>query len=345
MAKKQIEVIDRGGAKTVAKKTSYITMVKRVFAVISVIWLLLVAWFPWHVKQKYSEPIKKSIVVSMFFDLQRNIVEQYERLLDGIKDAINLEKPVAYAIDKVKMVEGAVEKVTDATAAAKEQTAKASEATASAKNTTSGLKSLSGLAGKFGVDTSGVDKALDKADSVVDKADAGIAKANQAIDKVDNTAKLVNEKLEKIEKDLTGLLQIQIDELIDAAIKNQIDKHSGGLGTTLLTNYQEKCGIKHVYAWRPATWRCATMIYNDLEKSNVGVVNIITNTVNKYFGYVAWGLVIAAWAVGLFIWFKLYGQMKALIAPFLVCPRCGHTYADRRTAMGLLKALQPWKWI
>ena len=345
MAKKQLEVIDHGGAKTVAKKTSYITWVKRVFAIISVIWIAFVIWAPLHVKNTYSEPIKKSIVVSMFFDLQRNIVEQYERLLDGIKDAINLEKPVAYAIDKVKMVEGAVDKVTDATAAAKEQTAKATETTAKAKETTSGLKSLTGLAGKLGINTGGVDEALNKVDSGIAQADAGIAKANQAIDKVDNTAQLVNQKLQSIEKDLTNVLQIQIDELIDEAIKHQLDKNTGGLGTTLLTNYQEKCGLKHVYAWRPATWRCASQIYNDLEKSNVGVVKIITNTVNKYFGYVAWGLVIAAWAVGLFIWFKMYGKMKAIIAPFLVCPRCGHTYADKRTAMGLLKVLQPWKWI
>lgn len=340
MAKKQIEVIDRGGAKTVAKKTSYITWVKRVFAIISILWLLLVALVPLHIKNTYSQPIKKSLVVSVFFDLQRNIVEQYEKLLAGIKKSINIEKPVAYAIDKVKMVEGAVNKVTDATAAAKEQTAKASDATAKAKDTTAGLKSLSGLAGKFGINTSGVDNALDKVDATVDKADAGIAAANQAIGKVDDIAAKVNAQLDKVEKDLTSLLQVQIDELIDEAIKNQLDKNSGGLGTTLLTNY----GIKHVYPWRPSSWPVATKIYNDLEKSNVGVVNIITNTVNKYFGYVAWGLVIAAWAVGLFIWFKMYGKMRALIAPFLVCPRCGHTYADRRTAMGLLKVVQPWKW-
>ena len=70
MAKKQIEVIERDGAKTVAKKTSYITWVKRVFAIVSVVWIALVVWTPLHIKNTYSGPIKKSIVVSMFFDLQ-----------------------------------------------------------------------------------------------------------------------------------------------------------------------------------------------------------------------------------------------------------------------------------
>lgn len=326
MAKKEIEVIDRGGAKTVAKKTSVITHAKRIFIIVSVIWLAFVAWFPLYVKAHYSGPIKKSIVVSMFFDLQRNIVEQYERLLTGIKDAINLEKPVNIAIQKVKIVEKQVDKVTDTTAKAKDTTAKASE-------TTSKVKGLTGLANKFGIKTDAVDNVVAKADGTIDKANAGI-------DKVDNVAKMVNEKLDTVEKELVKVSQIEVDKMIDEAIKKQLDKNSGGLGTTLLTNY----GIKHVYPWRPSSWPVAVKIYNDLEKSNVGVVQILTRTVNKYFGYVAWGLVIAAWALGLYIWTMIRGKYKAVIAPFIVCPRCGHAFADRRTAMSMLKLLQPWKW-
>ena len=324
--KKEIEVIDRGGAKTVAKKTSVITHAKRVFLIVSVIWLAFVAWFPLYVKSHYASPIKKSIVVSMFFDLQRNIVEQYEKLLGGIKNAINLEKPVGIAIEKVKIVESQVDKVTDTTARAKEQTAKV-------KDQTSGVRALTGLANKFGVKT-------DAVDNVVDKADGAVDKANAAVDKVDNVAKMVNQKLDSVEKDLVRLTQIEVDKMIDEAVKKQIDKNTGGLGTTLLTNY----GIKHVYPWRPSSWPVAVKIYNDLEKSNVGVVQILTRTVNKYFGYVAWGLVIAAWAVGLYIWMFIYKKYKATIAPFIVCPRCGHAFADKRTAMSMLKLLQPWKW-
>ena len=129
MSKKQIEVIDMGGQKTVAKKASVITTTKRVFAIVSVIWIVFIAWFPLYMKNHYAAPIKKSMVVSMFFDLQRNIVEQYEKLLGGIKNAINLEKPVGIAIQKVKIVESQVDKVTDTTAKAKEQTAKVKEQT------------------------------------------------------------------------------------------------------------------------------------------------------------------------------------------------------------------------
>lgn len=341
MPKKQIEVIDMGGAKTVAKKTSVITTTKRIFAIVSIIWIALVAWFPLHVKNTYSGPIKKSMVVSMFFDLQRNIVEQYEQLLDGIKDAINLEKPVAFAIDKVKMAENAVAKVTDTTAAAKNTTAQAKEQNAKTKETTAGVKKLTGIAGRFGVKTDGIDKALDKVDSGVDKIDSGLNKADQAIARVDDTARLVNEKLDTVETQLAAVLQTQIDDMIDAAIKEQLDKNTGGLGTTLLTNY----GIKHVYPWRPSSWPVATKIYNDLEKSDVTVINVLTDTVNKYFGYVAWGLVAAAWAIGALVWFMLFKKVKMMLAPFIVCPRCGNTFADRRTAMGLLKVFQPWKWL
>ncbi len=325
--KQQIEVIEQNGAKTVVKKTSYITRVKQFFTVFTVIWLVLVIWAPMHVKNTYSEPIKKSIVVSMFFDLQRGIVEQYERLLDGVADAIDLDKPVAAAIDKVKMASNAVDKVTDATEKAKESTDKA-------KAQTAGVKKLTGIAGKFGIKTGGIDAAVDKVDS-------GIARADAAVAKVDNTAKLVNEKLDSVEKNLAKTLQVEFDSVLDAAIKKQLDKNSGGLGTTLLTNY----GVKHVYPWRPSSWGVATKIYNDLEKSDVSTITIITGTVNKYFGYVAWGLVVAAWAIGILLWMSVRKKVKAMISPFIVCPRCGNTFADKRTALGILKVFQPWKWI
>ena len=325
-AKKQVEVIDMGGAKTVAKKKSFVTITKRTFAVITLIWFVLLVWFPLHVKNTYSQPIKKSIVVSMFFDLQKGIVKQYEALLDSVAGAINLEKPIAVAIDKVKVAEKAVDKVTDKTATAKEKTAAVSEKT-------SGVKKLTGLANKFGVKTDGVDKAVANVDKTVDTA-------NKTIASVDNTAAKVNQQLDKIKSDLTRTAQLEIDAMMDTAIKNALDKQSGGLGTTLLTNY----GIAHVYPWRPSSWGVATKIYNDLSASDVTTITVITNTVDRYFGFVAWGLVFATWAIGLYLWFLVSKKVKSIIKPFNVCPRCGHTYADKRTAMGLLKVFQPWKW-
>ncbi len=338
--KKEIEVIDMGGAKTVAKKKSLVRGVKRGIAIFTVIWMVLLIWFPLHVKNTYSQPIKKSIVVSMFFDLQRGIVKQYEALLDGVADSINLEKPIAKAIDGVKMAENAVDKVTDATAAAKEKTDKASDATNAAREKTTKVKALTGFANKLGFKTDGVDKAVESVNSGLDRADNAVAKANATIAKVDDTAAKVNAQLDKIKTNLTRVAQTEVDEMLDAAIKKSLDKQTGGLGTTLLTNY----GIKHVYPWRPSTWPVATKIYDDLSKSDVTTITVITNTVDTYFGYVAWGLVIAAWALGLYIWHLIFGKAKAIIKPFNVCPRCGHTYADKRTALGLLKVFQPWTW-
>ena len=339
--KKEVEVIDQGGAKTVKKKKSFVTRIKIIFAVVSLIWIALVIAAPLYVKSTYSQPIKKSIVVSMFFDLQRNIVEQYEKLLDGIKDAINLEKPVAFAVDKVRMVEDAVDVVTDTTDKAKDVTAQASDTTAKVTETTEKVGKLSGLANMFGIDTSGVDKALGEVNKGVDQVNEGIDKANQTIAKVDDTAALVNEKLDEIETQLTSVLQVQIDDMIDDVIKTQLDKSTGGLGTTLLTNY----GIEHVYPWRPSSWPVATKIYDDLAASDVQVITVITDTVDQYFGYVAWGLVIAVWLLGLLIWISIFKKTKAVISPFIVCPRCGHTFTDKRTAYSLLKVVQPWKWL
>lgn len=339
--KKEVEVIEQNGAKTVKKKKSFVTRIKIIFAVVSLIWIALVIAAPLYVKNTYSQPIKKSIVVSMFFDLQRNIVEQYEKLLDGVKDAINLEKPVAFAVDKVRMVEDAVDVVTDTTDKAKDVTAQASEATGKVTETTEKVGKLSGLANMFGIDTSGVDKALGEVNKGVDQVNEGINKANDTIAKVDNTAALVNKKLDEIETQLTSVLQVQIDDMIDDVIKTQLDKNTGGLGTTLLTNY----GIEHVYPWRPSSWPVATQIYDDLAASDVQVITVITDTVDQYFGYVAWGLVIAVWLLGLLIWISIFKKTKAVISPFIVCPRCGHTFTDKRTAYSLLKVVQPWKWL
>ena len=324
--KKQVEVIDMGGAKTVAKKKSLVNGVKRTFAVLTFVWFAFLIWAPLHVKNTYSHPIKKSIVVSMFFDLQQGIVKQYEALLDGVADSINLEKPIAVAVDKVKMAESAVDKVTDKTASAKEKTAAVSEKT-------SGVKKLSGFAKMLGAKTDGVDKAMAQ-------VDAGVDKANAAIATVDNTAAKVNAQLDKVKSDLTRVAQTEIDDALDSAIKTALDKQSGGLGTTLLTNY----GVEHVYPWRPSTWPVATKIYNDLSASDVTTITVITRTVDSYFGYVAWGLVIATWAIGVYLWLLVSKKVKSIIRPFNVCPRCGHTYADKRTALGLLKVFQPWNW-
>ena len=212
MPKKQIEVIDMGGKKTVAKKTSVITTTKRIFAVASIIWIIFVAWIPLYVKNHYAGPIKKSMVVSMFFDLQRNIQKQYEKLLDGIKDSINLEKPVAIAMEKVKIVEGGVAKVTDTTAKAKEQTNKV-------KTETSRVSAFAGIAKRFGVNTGGVDKAVDKVNDTVATADKNIAK-------VVVVAEQVNKKLDSVKTELVKVSQIEVDKMIDEAVKKQLDKHA-----------------------------------------------------------------------------------------------------------------------
>ncbi len=310
---KEIEVIDMHGAKTVKRETSWVKRVWMIFAIVSVLWFSFIIWAPFYVRTNYGQPIKKSIVVSMFFDLQRYMQQEYTHLLKGIAGQIDLKKPVGYAIEKVKLAEKPIAKVESASAQAKQATGKVSK--------------LSGIASRFGVDTSAADKAL--------------GQAGNAINKVDDTTKMVNDRLDKVKAELEKTAQMEIDKEMDKQIKSFLDKQSGGLGTTLLTNY----GIKHVMPWKPSTWPVTTKIYNDLERSNLSVVQALTNLVDSYFGYVMWGIMIAVWAAGLIIWFKMLSYVKMLTAPFIVCPRCGHTFTDKkRLALGLLKVFQPWKW-
>lgn len=315
----EIEVIDTGGAKFVKRKTSWIKRVNMIFAIISVLWLAFVFYAPLHVKNNYSEPIKKSIVVSMFFDLQNYLQEQYANLLKGIAGQIDLSKPIGVAIEKVKMAEKPVAKVEQASAQAKQATEQVTERAGR----------LTGIANRVGINTAPVDTAVGGA----------VAKATGAIDQVDDVTRQVNERLDKITGELERIAQFEIDKAMDQQIKAFLDKHTG-LGTTLLTNY----GIDTVRPWRPSTWPITTRIYNDLERSNLTIMQSLMGLVNKYFGYVAWGLVIAAWAGGLVVWFMIMGKYRNLVRPFLICPRCGHTYADKRTGYMLAKVLKPWQW-
>jgi len=310
---KEVEVIETCGAKTVKRETSWVKRVWMVFAIISVLWLSFIAWAPFYVRTNYAQPIKKSIVVSMFFDLQRYMQEQYAELLKNVAGSIDIKKPIGIAIEKVKLAEKPIAKV--------------EKASAKAKQTTNRISNLSGIAGSFGVDTSAANKL--------------IGRANNAVAKVDDTTKMVNDRLDKVKAELEKTAQMEIDKEMDKQIKSFLDKQSGGLGTVFLTDY----GIKHVMPWNPSTWPVTTKIYNDLEKSNVSVIQTLTNLVDSYFGYVMWGIMIAVWIAGLFIWLKIMNYVKMITSPFIVCPRCGHTFTDKkRMALGILKIFQPWKW-
>jgi hypothetical protein len=299
MAKKEVKYTERDGEKYIAKKSSWVKKVKIAFLSLTAIWFMLAAWFPLHVKNTYSEPIKKSIVVSMFFDLQQGIADQYSKLMDGIKKSINLEKPINAAIKKVKLAEKPV---------------------AAVKKTTGDVKKLSGIANAFGVKTKAVDN---------------------IVGSVDNTANAVNSQLDKVEGELAKIAQTEVDVMIDEAVRSQLDKATGGMSNVLLAKYN----VKSIAPWRPSTWSVSNKIYAEIERSSKSTVRIIMNTIDGYFGYIAWGLVAIAWAVALLLWFIVFKKVKAITAPFIVCPNCGHAFTDKRTVFGLLKVLKPWTWI
>jgi len=315
---KEVEVIDMKGAKVVKRKTSWIKRVWAIFAVLSVFWLSFVYVAPLYVKKHYSEPIKRAIVVGMFVDLQHYMQEQYIKMLQGIAGAIDLKKPVAYAVDKVKMAEKPLEKVSATTATA----------TTNVQKTTTKVNKLSNVAGKLGVNTGSVTGAVDNAANT----------ATGAINKVDDTTKMVNDRLDKIKTELEKVAQLEIDKALDEQIRKFLDKQTG-LGFVL-----EDWGTVRPRPWKPSTWPTTNRIYAQLQKSDLSIIQSFTNLVNQYFGFVAWGLVIAAWVAGVIIWIMVMVKVRGITRPFLICPRCGHTYADKRTGFMLLKVFQPWNW-
>ncbi len=311
--KKIIKVEDRGGAKTVAKKASFVAWTKRIFAVFTILWLGGFAYSGWHVKENYTTPIKESMVVSIFFDLQKDISGQYADLMDGLKDSINMEKPIKKAFAAIEISDSITSTVSDTTK--------------KVSNTTSSVKKITSIAGKFGVDTGSVDNVVSKTDNTVAAADSLTAK--------------INSELDRIEKDLIIKTQVEVDVMIDTTVNDLIKKNTGSLGRIMLTNY----GVEKVSPVIPSSWDVASKIYKDLEASKISVVETIIATVNTYFGYVFWGLLITYWLIGLLVWLWVRGKVKTALKPFIVCPRCGHAFADKRSIKSILHILTPWNWI
>ncbi len=295
----EIAVIDRKGAASVARKKSWVAFVRTLFMIFTIAWLAFAGYGPVHLKNRYGDPIKKSVVVGLFFDLQRNIAAQYQVLLEKIRQEINLDKPIAYALDKVKVADKPVAQLNKATADAER---------------------LTGIAAQFGVVNAAVDKTLSQ---------------------TKNVNKTINEQLDRAKADLTRAAQTEIDKALDEQIQKVLRDQTGGAGNVLLADY----GVKHVYPWRPSTWPAAVRLYDDLARSSADIVRALTETIDLYFNRIAWGAIAAVWLVGFVVWFFVRRKMKALIAPFIVCPRCGHAFADKRSGLMLLNLFKPWKWL
>ncbi|MDR1026818.1 MAG: hypothetical protein LBL46_00160 [Rickettsiales bacterium] len=327
MAKKEIQVIERDGAKFVEKKASWVKKVKTIFLVCTAVWFGVAAWYPLHIKASYSEQIKKSIVVSMFFDLQQGIAEQYGRLMNGvkgsldkIKDKVDFDKPVNAAVDKIKLAQTAGDSVKKQSDGIKKQLASLNQSLALAK--------------RFGVKTGGIDSITKEVDGLANAANNEVGKINSQLDGVKKT-------LTKAAKEETDKMFDGVNKTIDDEIRGQLDKATGGMSAVLLTKYN----VKSIAPWRPSTWKISTQIYAELEKSSKSTVQIIMSTINGYFGFVAWGLVILAWLAALFIWFSVKKKVAAITKPFIVCPKCGNAFSDKRTALGILKIFKPWTWL
>ncbi|MCL2369344.1 MAG: hypothetical protein FWC83_01565 [Alphaproteobacteria bacterium] len=316
MSKKQIEVNEENlGKKTVAKKASFVKIIKRIAMVFTIVWFAFAGWAPIHVKNTYGADIKRSMVVSMFFDLQRNLNEQYERFLRNAARQINLDRPIAAAIDSIKLVDAQAARAGAATA----------QATQAADRAQQAAGRLGNIAGRVGVNVAPVEQAAQQAAGVATIADDQVAR--------------INRELDRMKTDLGRAAQFEIDRAIDEQIRGILNDMTG-LGDTLLQDY----GIRTVRPWLPATWPITNQIYRDLEESNLDILTSLTNTINQSFGFVLWGLVFAAWAVAILIWVMVIGKLLKMIKPFNVCPRCGHTYADARSLRGWLRMLAPWNW-
>ncbi len=313
-SKKEIIVNEENlGKKTVQKKASFVAWVKRGFIIFTILWLGAFYLSGMYVKNNYTTPIKESMIVSMFFDMQKSSAESYEKMLNEVKDAINIEKPIEVAFSAVAVVE--------------EKSANLEEKTDKANATVSSAKKITGIAGKFGINTGSVD--------------AVVSQADKTVNSVADTNALIKKTLDSAKTEVVKVSKTEVDKMLDEVIKEQLAKNVDSSAVMLITNY----GDITIRPWDASTWGVASEIYADLEKSNISVLNTITDTVNTYFMYAFWAALILFWAIGLFVWLKVRGIVKNMIAPFIVCPKCGHAFADKRSIGGFIKIFTPWNWI
>jgi hypothetical protein len=327
MEKKEVKYTERDDAKYVAKKSSWVRKVKIIFLSLTAVWFALAICVPLRVKNTYSGQIKKSIVVSMFFDLQQGIAEQYAKLLGGVRDVVgkvkskvDFDTPVNAAVDKIKLAQAKGDDL--------------QRQSASIRRQLSGLDSTLNAAKKFGIKTGGIDSIAKDVDNLANAAAGEVQKINRQLDDVKST-------LRKAAKEETDKMFDGVDKMVDSEIRGQLDKATGGMSGVLLTKYN----VKSIAPWRPSTWPVSAKIYAEIERSSASTVQIIMRTVDGYFGYAAWGLVAIVWAVALLVWFMAFKKVRAVTAPFIVCPNCGHAFSDKRTAAGLLKLFKPWTWL
>ena len=341
---KEVKYIERNGEKYIHKKSSWIKKVKMIFLAFTIAWFAVAIMIPLKVKRDHSDDIKRSIVVSMFFDLQQGIAEQYARLLNGIKGAINLEKPINAAIAKVKMAEagvGNVQNVAQNTQNQATQTAQnVNKAQNNAQNT---ANKVTGALGRVGIGTNNANKAVQNVTGgAANIATAGVNAATSATAAAINVTQQVNDRLNKVESELVRIAQFEVDQAIDNVVRDQLDRVTGGLSNVLLAQYK----TQNIRPWKPSTWKLSNRIYAEIAQSSKSTVDIIMRTIDKYFGYVAWALVIIAWLLAFFIWKSVHSKYKLMIEPFMVCPNCGHAFTNKKRVAGLLlKIVQPWKWL
>ena len=340
---KEVKYIERDGEKFIHKKTSWVKKVKRIFLAFTIIWFSIVIIVPLKVKRDYSDDIKRSIVVSMFFDLQQGIAEQYARLLNGLRGAINLERPIAAAIARVKMAEAGVGNVQNQAQNVQAGAAQAQENVENrAQNVQTTAGRVSGALGRVGITTNTATNVVQNVtDTATNVAATGTGAVGGAAGAVDNVTRQVNDRLGRVEADLVRVAQFEIDQAIDGVIRDQLDRATGGLANVILAQHS----IDTIRPWRPSTWRISNQIFAEIEQSSRSTVQIIMRTIDKYFIYVAWALVVGAWLIGFILWNMVRKKYKLMIEPFMVCPNCGHAFTNKKRIAGvLMKAVQPWRW-
>jgi len=344
MMPKEVKYIERNGEKFIAKKSSWVKKVKMIFMIFTITWFTAGILLPLKVKRDHSDDIKRSIVVSMFFDLQQGIADQYARLLNGIKGAINLEKPINAAIAKVKMAESGVDSAANTVYGAQKQMNQAhNNVNAATNNVQNAANQVTGALGRFGVSTNSANKAVQNVTGgAANIAAQGAGAANSAASAALDITRQVNDRLNRVESELVRIAQFEVDQAVDKVVREQLDRATGGLSNVLLAQYKSQ----NIRPWKPASWKLSNKIYAEISQSSKSTVDIIMRTIDKYFGYVAWALLVIAWIIIFFIWKSVHSKYKIMIEPFIICPNCGHAFTNKkRIANALLKAIQPWKWL
>ncbi|MDR2933776.1 MAG: hypothetical protein LBU68_00640, partial [Rickettsiales bacterium] len=215
---------------------------------------------------------------------------------------------------KIKIPEIKIDKITDTTS-------KVSGAT----NTVSKVASI---AGKFGVNTGGVEKAASDIADINAKVDKAVRSAN------DEMVKAKNQVANTLKADIEPMIKSEIQKAADGEVQKVLK-----LSDKNYANF-----ISGRYGVLTSTTRGYTdAIYNEFLQKKTQGLKFILPFVEQYFLYIKIVFILVAIAIAFLPVMMMMKYIKMITSSFSKCPYCEKIYISKANAFNVLGILKFWK--